>query len=76
MLPVENRLEDLEAYAAVWREAGFASPRIREITERSWIAYCSYLERKSIARGDGGAADHFQSMRRAVKHYVIASADR
>jgi SAM-dependent methyltransferase len=77
MLPAENRVDDLDAYTAVWRDAGFAAPRIREITERSWIAYFSHLERESAAaRGEGGEADHFQSMRRAVKHYVIASADR
>jgi SAM-dependent methyltransferase len=76
MLPAENELEDLDAYAAVWREAGFPAPRLREITARSWIAYCSYLERQSAAGGEGGGAEHFQSMRKAVKHYVIASAAR
>lgn len=76
MLPAENRLDGLSGYEAVWRDAGFEIPRIREITDSSWNAYCSYLERESAVRAEGEAAEHFRTLRKAVKHYVIASADR
>ncbi len=76
MLPADNELEDLDAYAAIWRDSGFANPRIRDVTDRCWRSYCSYLERKSAARGDSGAVEHFRALRAAVKHYVIVSADR
>ena len=76
MLPEDNQLEDLDAYEALWRESGFANPRIRDVTDRCWRSYFSYLERNSAARSDRGAVEHFRSLRGAVKHYVIVSAGR
>jgi cyclopropane fatty-acyl-phospholipid synthase-like methyltransferase len=76
MLPPENRLEDLDAYRALWRDAGFPDPRIRDVTDRCWRSYCSHLERQAAARADRGAMEHFQRLRDSVRHYVIASAGR
>ncbi|QAY76205.1 class I SAM-dependent methyltransferase [Sphingosinicella sp. BN140058] len=69
MLPPENAVASPQAYREIVRAAGFDDVLVRDETERTWLPFCSEMERAFDA-----PPERLRSLRDSVSAYVLASA--